>query len=86
MTESESPEIRQLIDKYKVFINPEPFVVKVLYAQIPELMQAKKLHAAVEVCDRIMTIAEPHTKEMIYAMKCKVECKKVIIAREQFGA
>ena len=86
LTESESPEIRQLIDKYKVFINPEPFVVKVLYAQIPELMQAKKLHAAVEVCDRIMTIAEPHTKEMIYAMKCKVERKKDIIAREQFGA
>lgn len=86
LTESHSDEIQQLIDKYKIFLNPEPFVVKMLYNQISDLMQAKKLHAAVEVCDRIMTMAEPHTKEMVYAMKCKVECKKVIIAREQFGA
>lgn len=86
LTDSHSDEIQQLIDKYKIFLNPEPFVVKMLYNQIPELMQSKKLHAAVEVCDRIMTMAEPHTKEMVYAMKCKVECKKVIIAREQFGA
>ena len=86
LTETQSPEIQQLIDKYKIFLNPEPFVVKMLYNQLPELMMAKKLHAAVEVCDRIMTIAESHSKEMIYAMKCKVECKNVIIAREQFGA
>lgn len=86
LTESHSDEIQQLIDKYKIFLNPEPFVVKMLYSQISELMLSKKLHAAVEVCDRIMTMAEPHTKEMIYAMKCKVECKNVIIAREQFGA
>ena len=44
LTESDSPDIKQIIDKYKIFINPEPFVVNVLYSQIPDLMNKKKLN------------------------------------------
>lgn len=86
LSESENPDIRQIIDKYKIFLNPEPFVVNVLYSQIPDLMNKKKLNACVELCDRIMTLAtESNSKEVIYAMKCKSECKRIILAREQFG-
>jgi len=85
MTESDNPDIQQLIDKYKIFLNPEPFVINVLYNQIPDLMNKKKLNACVELCDRIMTLATQNSKEVIYAMKCKSECKRIIIAREQFG-
>ena len=48
-------------------------------------MNRKKLHACVEVCDRIMLLGQGHTKEVMYAMKCKAECRRIIIAREQFG-
>ena len=41
LTESENPDIKQLIDKYKLFVNPEPFVINVLYNQIPDLMNRK---------------------------------------------
>ena len=85
LTDSENPEIQQIIDRYKIFLNPEPFVINVLCNQINELMMNKKLHACIDVCDRIMAMAENHTKEMMYAMKCKTECRKVILAREQFG-
>ncbi len=85
LTESENPDIQQIIDKYKIFINPEPFVTNVLYTQIPDLMNRKKLSACVELCDRIITLAKDHSKEVVYAMKCKAECKRIIIAREQFG-
>lgn len=85
LSESENQDIQQLIDKYKIFANPEPFVVNVLYSQIPDLMNKKKLSACVDVCDRIMKIASEHSKEVVYAMKCKAECKRIIIAREQFG-
>lgn len=85
LTESDNPDIQQLIDKYKIFLNPEPFVINVLYNQIPDLMNKKKLNACVELCDRIMTLATQNSKEVIYAMKCKSECKRIIIAREQFG-
>ena len=85
LTESENPDIQQLIDKYKIFANPEPFVINVLYNQIPDLMNRKKLHACVEVCDRIMLLGQGHTKEVMYAMKCKAECRRIIVAREQFG-
>lgn len=85
LTESENPDFQQIIDKYKIFANPEPFVTNVLYNQIPDLMNKKKLNACVEVCDRIMTLALQNSKEVIYAMKCKAECKRIIIAREQFG-
>lgn len=85
LTESDSPDIKQIIDKYKIFINPEPFVVNVLYSQIPELMNRKRLKACVEVCDRIMKLSSANTKEVVYAMKCKADCKRILIAREQFG-
>lgn len=85
LSESENPDIQQLIDKYKIFANPEPFVINVLYNQIPDLMNRKKLHACVEVCDRIMLLGQGHTKEVMYAMKCKAECRRIIVAREQFG-
>ena len=85
LSESDNEEIQQRVDKYKLFVNPEPFVVNVLYSQIPDLMNRKKLSACVDVCDRIMKLANDHSKEVIYAMKCKAECKRIIIAREQFG-
>ena len=85
LTETENQEIQLLIDKYKIFANPEPFVINVLYNQIPDLMNKKKLNACVELCDRIMTLSTENTKEVVYAMKCKSECKRIIIAREQFG-
>ncbi len=85
LTESDSQEIQQLIDKYKIFSNPEPFVINVLYNQIPDLMNKKKLNACVELCDRIMTLSTENTKEVVYAMKCKSECKRIIMAREHFG-
>ncbi len=85
LSESENPDIQQTIDKYKLFANPEPFVINVLYNQIPDLMNRKKLHACVEVCDRIMLLGQGHTKEVMYAMKCKAECRRIIVAREQFG-
>lgn len=43
LTESDNPDIQQLIDKYKIFLNPEPFVINVLYNQIPDLMNKKSL-------------------------------------------
>lgn len=85
LSESENEEIKQAIDKYKIYLNPEPFVINMLYNQIPDLMNRKKLSACVEVCDRIIKIASDHSKEVVYAMKCKAECKRIIIAREQFG-
>ena len=85
LTESDSPDIKQIIDKYKIFINPEPFVVNVLYSQIPELMNRKRLKACVDVCDRIMKLSSANTKEVVYAMKCKADCRRILIAREQFG-
>lgn len=85
LSESENPDIQQLIDKYKIFVNPEPFVINVLYSQINDLMNKKKLNACVDVCDRIITMAKDHSKEVVYAIKCKAECKRIIIAREQFG-
>ena len=85
LTDSESPEIQQVIDKYKIFINPEPFVVNVLYSQIPDLMNRKKLKACVDVCDRILKLADSHTKEAVYAVKCRTDCKRILLAREQFG-
>lgn len=85
LSESDNPDIQQIIDKYKIFLNPEPFVINVLYNQIPDLMNKKKLNSCVEVCDRIMTLATQNSKEVMYAMKCKAECKRIIIAREQFG-
>ena len=85
LTESEDPEIQQIIDKYKIFINPEPFVVSVLYSQITELMNRKKLQACVDVCDRILKLSDSHTKEAVYAVKCRTECRRILLAREQFG-
>ena len=85
LTESEDPDIQQIIDKYKIFVNPEPFVVNVLYSQIPELMNRKKLKACVDVCDRILKLSDSHTKEAVYAVKCRTDCKRILLAREQFG-
>lgn len=85
LSESDNQDIQQKVDKFKLFVNPEPFVVNVLYSQIPDLMNKKKLRACVDVCDRIMKLATEHSKEVVYAMKCKAECKRIIIAREQFG-
>ena len=85
LSESEFPDIQQKIDKYKIFLNPEPFVVNVLYSQISELMRQKKLNTCIDVCDRIITLGNSHSKEVIYAMRCKTECRRIIIAREQFG-
>lgn len=85
LSESDNQDIQQIVDKYKIFLNPEPFVVNVLYSQIPDLMNKKKLSACVDLCDRIMKISTEHSKEVVYAMKCKAECKRIIIAREQFG-
>lgn len=85
LSESENPDIQQIIDRYKIFINPEPFVISVLYNQINDLMNRKKLNSCVDVCDRIITMAKDHSKEVVYAIKCKSECKRIIIAREQFG-
>ena len=82
---SENTEMQQMIDKYKIFVNPEPFVINVLYNQIPELLNRKKLTACIEVCDRIISMAKDHSKEVVYAMKCKSDCKRIMIAREQFG-
>ena len=85
LTESDNPEIQQIIDRYKIFINPEPFVVNVLYSQIPELMNRKKLNACVDVCDRILKLSDSHTKEAVYAVKCRTDCKRILLAREQLG-
>ena len=85
LSESENPDIQQTIDKYKIFANPEPFVINVLYNQIADLMNRKKLNACIDVCDRIMAMGEGRSKEVIYAMKCKTECKRILIAKEQFG-
>lgn len=85
LSDSELPDIQKIIDKYKVFVNPEPFVIGVLYNQIPELMNKKKLNTCIEVCDRIISMAKEHSKEVVYAMKCKSDCKRIIVAREQFG-
>lgn len=85
LSESENPDIQQKIDKYKIFLNPEPFVINVLYSQIPDLMRRKKLKTCIDVCDRIITMGENHSKEVIYAMRCKTECRRIIVAREQFG-
>ncbi len=85
LTESENPELQQLVDKYKIFIHPEPFVVNVLYSQIPELMNHKKLKACIAVCDRILRLADTHSKEAVYAIKCRTDCKRILLAREQFG-
>lgn len=85
LTDTENLELQQTIDKYKIFVNPEPFVINVLYNQIPELMNRKKLNACIDVCDRIISMAKDHSKEVVYALKCKSDCKRIIIAREQFG-
>lgn len=85
LSQSENSDIQQTIDKYKIFANPEPFVINVLYNQIPDLMNRKKLNACIELCDRIMMLGQSHSKEVVYAMKCKAECRRIIIAREQFG-
>lgn len=85
LSQSEHSDLQQIIDKYKIFVNPEPFVINVLYSEIPELMNRKKLNACIDVCDRILKLATNNSKEVVYAMKCKSECKRIIIAREQFG-
>ena len=85
LTESDNTDLIQLVDKYKIFINPEPFVVNVLYSQISELMNRKKLKDCIDVCDRILKLADSHTKEAVYAVKCRTECKRILLAREQFG-
>lgn len=85
LSESENPEIQQTIDKYKIFANPEPFVINVLYSQINDLMNRKKLNACIDICDRIMAMGESRSKEVIYAMRCKTECRRILIAKEQFG-
>lgn len=85
LSRSEHTDLQQIIDKYKIFLNPEPFVINVLYSEIPELMNRKKLNSCVDVCDRILKMATHNSKEVVYAMKCKAECKRIIIAREQFG-
>lgn len=85
LSESEKPDIQQKIDKFKIFLNPEPFVINVLYSQIQDLMRRKKLKTCIDVCDRIITMGDNHSKEVIYAMRCKTECRRIIIAKEQFG-
>ena len=85
LSESDNLDIQQIIDKYKIFVNPEPFVINVLYNQIADYMNRKKLNACVDVCDRIMALGESRSKEVIYAMKCKTECRRILIAKEQFG-
>lgn len=85
LSESENPDIQQIIDKYKIFANPEPFVINILYQQISDLMNRKKLNECIDVCDRIMALGENRSKEVMYAMKCKTECRRILIAREQFG-
>lgn len=85
LSESENPDIQQTIDKYKIFANPEPFVINILYNQISDLMNQKKLNECIDVCDRIMEMGENRSKEVIYAMKCKTECRRILIAKEQFG-
>ena len=81
LSESEKPDIQQKIDKFKIFLNPEPFVINVLYSQIPDLMRRKKLKTCIDVCDRIIAIGESHSKEVIEAMRCKTECRRIIIAK-----
>jgi tetratricopeptide (TPR) repeat protein len=85
LKQSEDDDIKQLIDKYKIYVNPESFVINLLYAQIPELMSKKKLNTCIEVCDRIIAMAKDHSKEVVTAIKYKSECKRILIAREQFG-
>lgn len=85
LTDSENEDLVQIVNKYKIFVNPEPFVINVLYNQIPDLMNKKKLNSCIDICDRIMALGESHSKEVVYAMKCKAECRRIIIAREQFG-
>ena len=48
-------------------------------------MSRKKLNECINVCDRIMALGENRSKEVMYAMKCKTECRRILIAREQFG-
>lgn len=85
LTQSENSDMQQIIDKYKIFMNPEQFVINVLANEISDLMSKKKLNACIDVCDRIMRLATHNTKEVMYALKCKTECKRILIAQEQFG-
>lgn len=82
LTESDSPELQQIIDRYKIFVNPEPFVISVLYNQIPELMNKRNFEACIEVCDRIITMSKEHSKEVVAAIKYKSDCKRILAARE----
>ncbi len=84
-TIGESPDIQEQIERLKKYINPEPFVIAALYNKINSYLNLKKYSACIELCDRIVLLADINSKESLFAVRCKTECKRLLVARESGG-
>lgn len=81
----EAPDIQEHIERLKKYIEPEPFVIAHLYNKINNYLNLKKYTACIEFCDRIILLAPINSRESLFAVRCKTECKRLMMANESSG-
>ena len=81
LSPDELADVEHKIQVLKTYIQPEPFVIADLYSRINNAMNNNLLKQCVEMCDRIILLAESNSKESSYALKCKTECKRILATR-----
>lgn len=81
----EAPEIQMKAERLKTFIAPESFVIANLYTKINEYMNMNKYQACIDLCERIILLADLNSKEGMFAVRCKTECKRLLQVRKPGG-
>lgn len=81
LSPDELADIEHKIQILRTYVQPEPFVIAELYSKINTAMNNNRLKQCIEMCDRIILLSEPNSKESTYALKCKTECKRILSTR-----
>lgn len=84
LSPDELADVEHKIEVLKTYIKPEPYVIADLYTRINSAMNNNLLSTCVDMCDRIILLADTNSKESTYALKCKTECKRILTTRERF--
>lgn len=82
LSTEEMPEIEHKLEVLRNYINPEPAVIADLYTKINTFMNNKRFNSCIELCDRIILLSDVNSKEGMYAVRCKTECKRILVTRE----
>lgn len=82
LSTEELPEAEHKLEVLQKYVNPEPFVIADLYSRINTYMTNKKFNSCIELCDRIIQLSDVNSKEGMYAVRCKTECKRILVTRE----